>query len=147
MKVTKITEWSLDNQVDIGDDTQEWINCAFYYLHEERQVRALLTYHSTHPSHNACNLSGIYDNGQLAKVYHRQTSNVIDRIFVSNSLIANPRKSSWLYECVPLKDISHVVLPSEIEAGEFTASPYMGYVMKVVIPDSVAQKVYDFINQ
>lgn len=141
MKVTKIEEWSLDNEAPIGDGVIEWTNCSLYFLHNKRQIRAVLTHKSTHTSHNICSLSGIYDNGQTVNVYHKKRENIVDRLFVSNSLIANPRKSTWFYECVPLNDISHVVLPSEIKAREFTASPYLGQVLKVPIPESIAQEV------
>ena len=146
MQVTKITEWSLES-VEIADDIQEWINCSLYYLHKERQVRALLTYHSTHPSHAICTLSGRYDSGQVASVYHLERSNVVDRLFVGNSLIANPIKESWMYDSVPLMDITTAIYHSDIDNRKFSASPYQGQTIEVVIPDSVAQKVYEFINQ
>lgn len=111
--VTKISEFTalhfeqkdFRTEEERNNPITEWVLCELFWLHREKEVRVLVTHQAT-GAFNVCALTGHYENGQCCNVYHKNRENVVTTAFIGNSLIGNPERESWMYECVPLVDIA-----------------------------------------
>ena len=135
-------------EFETGDLDDEWLSNCFFFL-PDGKIRVMMIYEVA-GAFNACALSGRKENGQSCQVYYTDEYNNrvnLKSIFVGDSYIRYPKKESWMYEQIPLLDVSQEISKDELKNKKFKIQPYSGWWGDSGdIECQVPQFVYDYIN-